>query len=297
MKKILLFTLFFVVTLGFIFSQAKRVYISKLEDIGLVCKTSFKRVMIDGKLKSDDFVEVIYVRKDSIAYNLGINVGDLILSVNNQPVLSEFQVLDLINFIPKNVDVVLNILRNGKRMDIVLFKKVGILSKKGKKNEKVVGKIPIEEGINTKVNKIEKPESSPIIYYVPGENKEKKVSSPTTNKVQSKGKGVFLLNFYLGMDFLEVNSQLGKSFNVDRGSIFVLKVYKNSPAESAGLRAGDFILTIDGNKIKNVDFFTKYVMANIYKKKEFVLVVKRGKELMSLKIKPLIRNEKVPYHM
>jgi len=118
--------------LTLLYSQAERVYISKLEDIGLVCKTSFKKVVIDGKLKADDFVEVVYVRRDSISYNLGIKVGDLILSVNNKSVLSEFQVLDLINFTPKTQDVVLNILRNGKRIDVVLFKKVDILSAKGK---------------------------------------------------------------------------------------------------------------------------------------------------------------------
>ncbi len=277
---------------GVVYSQADRVYISKLDDIGLVCKTSFKKVRINGKVVSDNFVEVIYVRNDSIADGVGIKKGDLILSVNNQPVLSEFQVLDLINFLPKNVDVVLNILRNGERMDIVLFKKLGI--EKGKKGKKISGKIPIEEGVNEKKKHLKKPEGKPIIFYIPGEKKSEKKILP---QKKNGGKNLFLMNFYLGFDFIEVNSQLADVWKVERGTLLILKVYKDSPAQRSGLKAGDIILTVDGNRVKGVLSFSGYIFNNISKKKEFSFVVKRGRELLSLKIKPLIRNKKIPYHM
>ena len=111
------------------------------------------------------------------------------------------------------------------------------------------------------------------------------------------GKNLFLMNFYLGFDFIEVNSQLGKNWKVEKGSLLILKVYKDSPAQRSGLKAGDIILTVDGNRVKGVLSFSGYIFNNISKKKEFSFVVKRGRELLSLKIKPLIRNKKIPYHM
>lgn len=58
----------------------------------------------------------------------------------------------------------------------------------------------------------------------------------------------------LGVQVQELNKDLAPYFKVEeKGGVLVLDVTKDSPAEKAGLRAGDVITRVDGEKITDAD--------------------------------------------
>jgi S1-C subfamily serine protease len=54
---------------------------------------------------------------------------------------------------------------------------------------------------------------------------------------------------YIGVSLLEISRKTAISLGADRGGVLIDDVEKNSPAEKAGLQAGDLIVTIDDEKI------------------------------------------------
>lgn len=65
--------------------------------------------------------------------------------------------------------------------------------------------------------------------------------------------------------------------------VTVIEVYKDSPAEKAGIKANDIILEINGNKLDNTnsDKITEYLKGD----KENTVKVKRGKEELTFSVK------------
>jgi len=58
---------------------------------------------------------------------------------------------------------------------------------------------------------------------------------------------------YIGVSLTELTRQLGGYFGVDRGKgVLVNEVEKDSPAEGAGLKAGDVIVAIDSEKVSDI---------------------------------------------
>jgi len=55
---------------------------------------------------------------------------------------------------------------------------------------------------------------------------------------------------YIGVRLTELTKQLGEYFGVEKGrGVLITEVDKDSPAEKAGLKAGDVIVDIDGDKV------------------------------------------------
>jgi serine protease Do len=65
---------------------------------------------------------------------------------------------------------------------------------------------------------------------------------------------------YLGVRIQGLSSDLGDYFGVDEGEgVLVLEVVEDSPAEDAGLKAGDVILEIDGEKMEDASDLVEYI--------------------------------------
>lgn len=56
----------------------------------------------------------------------------------------------------------------------------------------------------------------------------------------------------LGISIREINSELGKQYNMDEG-LYIVQVTEFSPAEKAGLQGGDLIIKFDGKRIKTFE--------------------------------------------
>lgn len=67
---------------------------------------------------------------------------------------------------------------------------------------------------------------------------------------------------FLGVQIQEMSRDLAEYFDVDEDEgVLVLEVTEGSPAEEAGLRAGDVILEFDGKEVNDTDRLVKYVRA------------------------------------
>ena len=55
---------------------------------------------------------------------------------------------------------------------------------------------------------------------------------------------------YLGIFMQDLNDQLGQYFEVNKG-VLISKVEEDSPAEEAGLKAGDVIVSVNGNEVSS----------------------------------------------
>jgi len=84
---------------------------------------------------------------------------------------------------------------------------------------------------------------------------------------------------YLGIRFQQLTPDLAKSFGLDsdKGAL-IANVEKDTPAEAAGLKAGDVILEFDGKPIHEGNELPRYVAATPIDKKVALLIFRDGKK-------------------
>lgn len=86
----------------------------------------------------------------------------------------------------------------------------------------------------------------------------------------------------LGIDCESLGSQLAGFFGVKEG-VLVRAVTKDSPAEKAGMRAGDVIVKVDGQAVTGIHEITSLVRA-ARNKRTFPVVVVRDKKEVTLSV-------------
>jgi serine protease Do len=85
---------------------------------------------------------------------------------------------------------------------------------------------------------------------------------------------------YLGIQMDEVKPELAEYFDLKTNQgISVLRVFPDSPADEAGLKAGDIILEMDGKKIEGMQQFKNAIAMVEPETKVTLLVYRDGKEL------------------
>lgn len=84
---------------------------------------------------------------------------------------------------------------------------------------------------------------------------------------------------YLGVRFQPLTADLAKSFGLEseKGAL-VANVEKDTPAEKAGLKAGDVILEYDGKPVNEGNELPRYVAATPIDKKVTVVVFREGRK-------------------
>ncbi len=66
---------------------------------------------------------------------------------------------------------------------------------------------------------------------------------------------------YIGVQLSDLTDQLGEFFGVDRGRGALIRgVEKDSPAADAGLKAGDVIISIDSDKMRDAGDVVEYIL-------------------------------------
>ncbi len=169
------------------------------------------------KLKEERGVEVTMVDQDAPAGKAGVKEHDVITEFNGTKVESGEQLRRLIRETPPGRTVALGISRDGNPMTINVQ-----LGDRGKIAAEYLPQVVVPRPMPP----------MPEITIPNFEGQFHMYSSP-----------------YLGVQIESVGRQLGEYFGIKDGEgILVKSVEKNSPAEKAGLKAGDIIVKADNEK-------------------------------------------------
>ena len=90
---------------------------------------------------------------------------------------------------------------------------------------------------------------------------------------------------YLGVSGQTIDSSMASQFDMPSG-VYVQQVIKNSPAQKAGISAGDVIVSIDGSSVSTMDGL-KEKISNLKAGKKVKIVVKRQNQMGTYEKKTL----------
>ena len=82
---------------------------------------------------------------------------------------------------------------------------------------------------------------------------------------------------------------LGLTSSDSGGRVQIVRVNADSPANMAGLQAGEVVLTVDGAEVKTLEGFYKKLWAHTVPDEAITLTVMRGEEVRTVVLKPLDR--------
>jgi serine protease Do len=165
------------------------------------------------KLESDHGVVINMIIPDSPADKSGLKRGDILLSFDGTQLTGSDQLVDLVGGHSPGDKVNIEYLRDGNRSETTIT----LGSRKDDNTPMSLG--------NTG--------SIPRVYS----------KSYTYNHSS-------MSDTYIGVNLESLNSQLGEYFGVKDGQgVLVTEVIEDSPAQKAGLKAGDVIIEIDGHSV------------------------------------------------
>ena len=188
-----------------------------------------------------DGAEIITLFKNSEGEKIGLKKGDVIIKFDGTEIKEAKQLNDLIQTIKDGKKVDIAVLRDGNKKSFkAVIKKVEDDSAKvlNVNVDDVMGDKNIEVMILGE-NGAELDDEDKIVMVSP-DNASKFMVWKSDN---DKGG-------YLGVNVEELTQQLREYFEVKEG-ILVKEVLKDSPAEKAGLKAGDVIYKINEKKIED----------------------------------------------
>jgi serine protease Do len=163
------------------------------------------------KLPNESGVEVTSVIHDSPADKAGLKPGDVIVAYNGQKIEGFRQFSRMVYETPVGHDAKLDIMRNGA-------------------TQTVTAKIENRPG--------------PQILPFPAPNAPPHPSIPDIPRIIQG-----MNSPMLGIEVESIDGQLADYFGAKDGGVLVRSVLKNSPAEKAGMKAGDVVLRVDDMKV------------------------------------------------
>jgi len=193
------------------------------------------------KLPAERGVLVTRVVKDSPAEKAGLKVNDVITEFDGQRVEGVMALERMVHEVPSGRSVSITVWRDGSAQTLHAELSAGRgFTREGGNRMFMMG--PGEGEFHVEVPPIpEMPEMPPI---------------PPIPAIQIGPFGTFRAFGapMLGIDAEDLSGQLGNYFGAPDGEgILVREVMPGTPAEKAGLKAGDVILRVDGNRVRNAE--------------------------------------------
>jgi serine protease Do len=209
------------------------------------------------KLKEERGVEIVTVMPDSPAAKAGLKEHDVVLEFNGARVDSVEQLQRLVREIPSGRTVNLTISRDGNVQNVQ--------AKLGERSE----------------YHYQMPNGRDFVFRMP----DVRIPEIRIPNLPSTGYSVFSLDTTrLGIDVEPLSKQLGEFFGVPEGEgLLVRSVVKDSPAEKAGIKAGDVIVKMDGKKVTDARDI-RSLLRDSREKKSFPVVVVRNKKETALTV-------------
>jgi serine protease Do len=210
------------------------------------------------KLSAERGVVVGRIVPDSPAAKAGLKEKDVVTELNGQRVEGAAQFRRMVHEIPAGRSVQLTIWRDGRAQNLSV----------------TLGKS--EEGHHS--FKMVAPEQGNFMFRMP--------EIPAIPPMEWNGEMLFGGQPRLGIDAEDLNGQLGTFFGAPDGEgILVREVNSGSPAEKAGVKAGDVITSFNGERIRTLgDLREKLSAKREDKDKTVKLGVLRNKSEVSLTV-------------
>jgi serine protease Do len=220
---------------GEFFAQAPGIFVGSSEDgggwLGIEIREVTPEKARDLKLSSARGVLVMDVEPDGPAAKAGLKESDVITQYDGQTVEGTVQFRRLVRETPPGRSVALVISREGTNRNI----SVELGDRSAYFEKKMKGKMRDFGGMNVP----SMPDfSTPGVPLVPDGH------SPGTTDWRTP---------VLGINAEDLTAQLGAYFGApDDGGILVREVRAGTPAEKAGLKAGDVIVKVDGEPVRSL---------------------------------------------
>lgn len=226
------------------------------------------------KLTEAKGAEIIDVDHDGPACKAGLELHDVILQMNGQKIENQEQLRELLRAIPAGRTVTLVISRNGQQQTI---------------STQMANREEVEREAWQQRYRVPAPAS--IGGAVVGNGFLKSSPpAPSAATAEPKGHRDFLgMSMILGSSFtgakLEVmGPQLAEYFGVQGAGLLVRSVDSNSPADAAGMKAGDVVVRINQIPVASGNDWTRTVREN--RGKPLPVVVLRDKHERTLTLTP-----------
>ena len=181
-------------------------------------------------------VGVTEVMKDSPAEKAGLRKDDVILRFDGEPVTSVRKLTRLVNESAPDQNVRLTISRGGSEQELS-----ATLSKR-KMDTIFSGSFP----------RIMRGDNEDGVRVMPNGNWPPSIGGGESPLVWTLG-----ANRRIGVSTQNLSQQLADYFGVKDGGVLITSVSDNSPASRAGLKAGDVITAIDGEKVTSPGDITR----------------------------------------
>jgi serine protease Do len=107
------------------------------------------------------------------------------------------------------------------------------------------------------------------------------IAEKVVRDLKSKGR---VVRGYLGINIQALSESEAKDFDLPEAGILVLKVEEDSPAEKAGLKKYDHIITVNGKSIKTSTQLSM-IIAEVSPGEIVTLTIYRGKQKKDIKVK------------
>jgi S1-C subfamily serine protease len=215
------------------------------------------------KLTEERGALVKEVRKDTPADRAGLKEGDVILRYRGENVWSATQLIRLVRETPAERAVVLDVSRDGAPQ------KVTVTLESDRTESVFEGALPDFD--------IPMPPMPPRPPMLDREGLRGFVFGEMGGRLR--------LPRRLGIEYQEVSGQLARYFKAEgEHAVLVTSVDDNGPAAQAGVKAGDLIVKIDGQAVRDADDLRKAVV-RADAGQEVTLTVQREGRPMDLKVK------------
>lgn len=212
------------------------------------------------KLKEPMGAEITYVDRDAPAGKFGLRIHDVILQMNGQQVQGAEQLRRMLHETPSGRSVTLLISRDGQQQTINV-----VLADRAK---------------------VEQQAWPHTVLPNPDEEPQTAVLIPPTRG--SGGGNSFLGAIVLGTPSVGVEvdplgTQLADYFGVKDGQgLLVKRVAENSPASTAGFKAGDVITKVNGESMPTLNTWYHALHANRGKQMQITIVRNHKEQTLSL---------------
>lgn len=87
-------------------------------------------------------------------------------------------------------------------------------------------------------------------------------------------------NFYTGIDAREIDEGIQRYLGIsEQSGVVVFGYQSNSPADKAGIKLGDIIIAVDGEKVSKLDDYLIYINDAFVGDKKELTIIRDGKEI------------------